>query len=688
MKKNVFSLKIKAFAVTLIIAALLSAACAAGLYFYIGRGVQATESKQAFKEKLVLGGSFVTDDIASDQDYKFSWLSSAAVTVYVKTPNGEFEQNDGAVKYDGKRFGVVGAGVGKIVFEHPVDKTVKFEFPYETKFVSPDTEKLVRDKYPVFYEDGLLTADELKKIAEIDLTEAREYDLSDFATHSALERIIASADGVVTLRGAALDGSVKIYVNPERYAEYMAAESFRDFAERIFPAVNTDESFINMVLDLDGGNLAGAGGELFLACAERASAPLAEYFPYRDGYTFVGWSSGGMLLGADAVLNDDIKLRAVWNENGYTVEYADSRFGTEESALPPSERVKYTQELRISDGLERTGYEFLGWRHGNELFEPGSVAKGLAGKNKDGETYLLEAAWKASEYDIVYDKNCGDEVAGLPPVQSGVPYDEQVSLSTDTPERRGYEFSGWSFTSTGGVDNAPGDKVIGLSANGAVTLYAVWKAKKYTVTFDSTGGEAVSPIVAEFGSEYTLLEPKRYKYHCIGWYFSDGTKCPARGVWNTAGDVTLYARWKPNTGVLYGNGIRINVYNDSPKSNDCDTINLKQLFGFSIAEYIQMGYTKLSVTLTVTISENEKGYQDVYFGTKARTTDCVWKQTGIEHGGTKLEKNPGDHAFKFELPLSKCADVMYVNYGSHGSSGLWWGNDWVKHALQLVMFVS
>lgn len=90
--------------------------------------------------------------------------------------------------------------------------------------------------------------------------------------------------------------------------------------------------------------------------------------------------------------------------------------------------------------------------------------------------------------------------------------------SLPTPTRTGYDFDGWYTEETGGT------KITSTTSVGTdppATLYAHWKGKKYTVTFDANGG-TVSPAsdTVTYGKKYySLPTPTRTGgYTFDGWY--------------------------------------------------------------------------------------------------------------------------------------------------------------------------
>lgn len=151
-------------------------------------------------------------------------------------------------------------------------------------------------------------------------------------------------------------------------------------------------------------------------------------------------------------------------------------------------------------------------------------------------------AW--TSYTIKYNANGG---SGAPSSQTKWK-DQTLTLSSTKPTRTGYSFLGWSTSSTAtSATYSAGGK---YTANAAATLYAVWKANTYTVTYNANGGTgAPAKQTKTYGVTLTLsgTKPTRTNYTFKGW----GTSASATTVTYAAGAsytsnaaITLYAVWE------------------------------------------------------------------------------------------------------------------------------------------------
>lgn len=149
-----------------------------------------------------------------------------------------------------------------------------------------------------------------------------------------------------------------------------------------------------------------------------------------------------------------------------------------------------------------------------------------------------------TSYAINYNANGG---TGAPASQTKWK-DQALTLSSTKPTRTGYSFLGWSTSST--ATSATYSAGGSYTANAAATLYAVWKANTYTVTYNANGGTgAPGNQTKTYGVTLTLssVKPTRTNYTFKGW----GTSASATTVSYSAGGsytanagMTLYAIWE------------------------------------------------------------------------------------------------------------------------------------------------
>lgn len=151
-------------------------------------------------------------------------------------------------------------------------------------------------------------------------------------------------------------------------------------------------------------------------------------------------------------------------------------------------------------------------------------------------------AW--TSYTISYNANGG---SGAPSSQTKWK-DQALTLSSVKPTREGHAFLGWSTSST--ATTATYSAGGSYTANAGATLYAVWKANTYPVTFNANGGTGgPSTQTKTYGTTLKLStsKPTKEHYNFLGW----GTAASATTVAYNPGDsyvlnapLTLYAIWE------------------------------------------------------------------------------------------------------------------------------------------------
>ena len=174
------------------------------------------------------------------------------------------------------------------------------------------------------------------------------------------------------------------------------------------------------------------------------------------------------------------------------------------------------------------------------------------------------AAWSAYPNGVCYTTentytiafNGNGATSGSTANITGVKYTAAKTLTANGYSKTGYTFLGWSTSSTATTATYANKASVSKlsSVNGAtVTLYAVWKANTYSVTYDANGGtDAPAKQDFVYGSKDAISsnEPSRTGYTFINWwathttstYFSPGAEIPAS--W---GSFTLQARWSANS---------------------------------------------------------------------------------------------------------------------------------------------
>ena len=196
-----------------------------------------------------------------------------------------------------------------------------------------------------------------------------------------------------------------------------------------------------------------------------------------------------------------------------------------------------TGRALTSNTLTRTGYTFAGW----STTAAGTVAFANSANYSLAGNVTLYAVWTPINYAITFNANGGTgTMANQTFTVAG------AALTKNTLTRAGYTFSGWATTASGTVAFADSAN---YNAAGNVTLYAVWTAVNYTVTFNANGGTGsmAAMTFTVTGRALTKNTFTRTGKTFGGWATTAAgtTVAYADGATiNTAGNVTLFAIWK------------------------------------------------------------------------------------------------------------------------------------------------
>lgn len=294
--------------------------------------------------------------------------------------------------------------------------------------------------------------------------------------------------------------------------------------------------------------------------------------PTRTGYTFNGWftaTSGGTKITdtTKVTITANQTLYSQWKINGYTIAY-NSNGG---SGSVGNSSMTYDKASNLNaNSFTRTGYTFNGWNtkadgSGTAYTDKASV-KNLASSG----TVTLYAQWKAKSVSVKFFRNHdGNDTSSVTETFTYGVANQKFGYKTDGTGRyspmnsanvgfgawskTGYELLGWSTDRNAkSIEHYTYSDVSQFSdfvnlKSPSVNLYAVWKAKQYTVTFDANGG-SVSPTsqTVTYNSNYgSLPTPTRTGYIFNGWFTekNGGTKITADTKVTITANQTLYAQW-------------------------------------------------------------------------------------------------------------------------------------------------
>ena len=232
----------------------------------------------------------------------------------------------------------------------------------------------------------------------------------------------------------------------------------------------------------------------------------------KTGYTFTGWrqddkATGTKYRNRETVTNllsangATTTMYAQWKANEYTVTFIDGHDGK----TIGTETVTYGSNATEPNKPTHEGYTATTWD------------KPLS--NITGDT-VITLAYRPNAYVIRFDKNA-DNATGFT-ADKRMEYDKAGNLTRNGYSRAGYTWLGWSSSADGnGTMYSDGQSVVNLTSEngGTVTLYAVWKINRYTVTFiDGKAGDVIGRQEIDYGSDASFpSEPSHAGYKPSGW---------------------------------------------------------------------------------------------------------------------------------------------------------------------------
>lgn len=309
------------------------------------------------------------------------------------------------------------------------------------------------------------------------------------------------------------------------------------------------------------------------------------YAQWRKNKVQISLHANGSKMGASAGSYFSLDAQSFVARGGTRAIYEGEYGGYVKDSTNSLPDIQYTGNL----WLERTGYHYNpneSWNtksdgSGKSYSENGGIlAKDFADLKDSDKSVTLYANWKPNNYKVRYNGN--GATSGTMTDSSHV-YDTVNSLTKNAYARTGYTFTGWNTKADGkGTAYVDGDSVKNLTASkdGVVTLYAQWKANRYTLTYNANGGTvSASSKTLQYGDAFgTLPTPKRDGHRFLGWYTSatGGTKI-SEATKIGAENTTIYAHWDAYT-------LSINYHaNGAEYFSDYDLNNNKELGTINVA---------------------------------------------------------------------------------------------------------
>lgn len=253
----------------------------------------------------------------------------------------------------------------------------------------------------------------------------------------------------------------------------------------------------------------------------------------RVGYVLTGWYRDAELtqpfLPASEYVDKTMTIYAKWELQKYTVRY---HYRASEDS-DEEEVVTYKEAYKVGDYLpnpnKKVPHKTLSSWYKDDAYQDKWVFK----RDKvQGDTDLY-AYWSDTEYTVHFETYDGTEIKDIKML-----WGDQPEQPKD-PVRTGYTFTGWFKDAEGKNPWSFEEDFV----EGDTTIYSVWEANLYTVSFDTAGGSEApeSQTVAYDSLIAEPAAPTRDGFVFDGWG-ADGK------IWDfkkdtLKGDLTLTAQW-------------------------------------------------------------------------------------------------------------------------------------------------
>ena len=242
------------------------------------------------------------------------------------------------------------------------------------------------------------------------------------------------------------------------------------------------------------------------------------------------------------ILTGTFKLGEEIKNYNFTIEVKGNEYKVnyelDGGTLPSDAKTSYVEGTAfVLPTPTKEGYEFLGWTLASSSSE--YVTEISEVSSGDVSVY---AKWNKLP---VYSKITYNLDGGKNPESAPVTYEEGKELVLPTPSKTGYDFLGWTLTSS----SSKYITKISATQTGDIKLYAKWKAQivMSAIKYELDGGTnpANAPVEYQEGKGVTLPTPEKEGFIFLGWSLQAGSTSYVKAIpTSQKGEVTVYANWE------------------------------------------------------------------------------------------------------------------------------------------------
>ena len=291
-----------------------------------------------------------------------------------------------------------------------------------------------------------------------------------------------------------------------------------------------------------------------------------------------------------------------------------------------------------------------------------SVSGTFSSESSSATVYYYE-----STYTISFNANGG---SGAPSSITKKHF-TNATLPTATTSRTGYTFKGWGTSSSASYAAYQPGSTFYTNAN--TTLYAVWSARTYTISYNANGGSGGPGSQTKTHGIKMLIsrvEPTRSGYTFLGWSTSPSASSASYqpGEWYYANaDRTFYAVWKKNAPATYTVSYDANGGSGAPGSQ---TKTQDATLTLSSTKPTRSGYTFLGWATSASATSATYKPGGSYTANASVTLYAVWS---CNHASTKTVWDTG---CKWRKVCNNCGATL----SSGTTHGPYTYGDWVFYS--------
>ncbi|MTA90273.1 MAG: hypothetical protein F2536_05110, partial [Actinobacteria bacterium] len=307
---------------------------------------------------------------------------------------------------------------------------------------------------------------------------------------------------------------------------------------------------------------------------------------------------GGYTQRADFLFQSYANL-SVTPKGNYTISYNANSASS--GNLPSNQTKIQGTNLTLasnSGNLARTGYTYAGWN---------TQADGSGTSFAAGATYTLDegdelfARWTANQYAFNGNTASGS-TSSLTFAGSTL-----IAPSNGFTVPTGFTFGGWCSAALASAAAACSGTTYLAGANlptpasATVTLYAIWVASTFTITYEYNGADGgTRPVTNTFttgGTAITLPTPTKTGYTFAGWFAEVGlaTSVGSAGAnYSPTSTTTIYAKWTANSNTVTFKSNFVGGANDATQSIVSGTATNLTSTSFTRTGYTFAGWNTLA----------------------------------------------------------------------------------------------